>query len=41
MPADVELVRIPATFSEPWIIHAKVYYTLESLDRLDLHEVFF
>ena len=41
MPADVELVRIPATFSERWIIHAKVYYALESLDRLDLHEVFF
>ena len=41
MPEDVELVRIPATFSERWIIHAKVYYVLESLDRLDLHEVFF
>ena len=41
IPADVELVRIPATFSERWIIHAKVYYALESLDRLDLHEVFF
>ncbi len=41
IPEDVELVRIPATFSKPWIIHAKVYYALESLDRLDLHEVFF
>ena len=41
MPENVELVRIPATFSNRWIIHAKVYYTLESLDRLDLHEVFF
>ena len=41
MPEDVELVRIPATFSQRWIVHAKVYYTLESLDRLDLHEVFF
>ena len=41
MPEDVELFRIPATFSERWIIHAKVYYALESLDRLDLHEVFF
>ena len=41
IPENVELVRIPATFSERWIIHAKVYYALESLDRLDLHEVFF
>ena len=41
MPENVELVRIPATFSERWTIHAKVYYALESLDRLDLHEVFF
>ena len=41
MPEDVELVRVPATFSERWITHAKVYYALESLDRLDLHEVFF
>ena len=41
IPEDVELVRIPATFSERWVIHAKVYYVLESLDRLDLHEVFF
>ena len=41
MPGGVELVRIPATFSERWIIHARVYYALESLDRLDLHEVFF
>ena len=41
MPEDVELVRVPATFSDRWTIHAKVYYALESLDRLDLHEVFF
>lgn len=38
---DVEFVRIPATFSDQWVTHAKVYYALESLDRLDLHEVLF
>ena len=41
VPEDVEFVRIPATFSDHWVTHAKVYYALESLDRLDLHEVFF
>lgn len=41
IPTAVELVRVPATFSERWIIHAKVYYALESLDRLELHEVLF
>ena len=36
LPADVQLRRIPAQFSPQWIGTAKVWYTLEGLNREDL-----
>ena len=36
LPADVQLRRIPAQFSPPWVGTAKVWYTLEALNREDL-----
>src|SRR5829696_8620650 len=36
LPADVQLRRIPAQFSPPWVGTAKVWYTLEGLNREDL-----
>lgn len=40
-PKGVEFVRLPAALGAAWQVHAYVYYTLEALDRLDLHPVFF
>ena len=41
-PENVELKRTPVTFSEVWITHARVYFVLEALGRLeDLHSKFF
>jgi len=38
-PPDVELRRIPAIFRESWIPHARLFYTLETLDELGrLHQ---
>jgi len=36
LPADVQLRRIPAQFSPQWIGTAKVWYTLEAMNREDL-----
>jgi thiol:disulfide interchange protein DsbA len=36
LPADVQMRRIPAQFSPQWIGTAKVWYTLEGLNREDL-----
>ena len=36
LPADVQLRRIPAQFSPQWVGTAKVWYTLEGLNREDL-----
>jgi protein dithiol oxidoreductase (disulfide-forming) len=33
LPADVQLRRIPAQFSPPWIGTAKVWYTLEAMNE--------
>ena len=33
LPADVQLRRIPAQFSPPWVGTAKVWYTLEALNE--------
>src|SRR5213593_4816805 len=33
LPADVQLRRIPAQFSPPWVATAKVWYTLEALNE--------
>ena len=41
-PEGAEFARTPATFNELWITHARVYFMLEGLGRLDdLHPVFF
>lgn len=38
-PADVHLRRIPAIFSERWVPHAQLYYTLEALGEVErLHQ---
>ena len=37
----VHLRLIPAVFSARWVVGARVYYTLEAMDRLDLHPVVF
>ena len=37
----VHLQLIPAIFSSRWAIGARVYYTLQELDRLDLHPIVF
>lgn len=34
-PADVALRRIPAILNESWKAHARIFYTLESLNELD------
>jgi thiol:disulfide interchange protein DsbA len=36
LPADVQLRRIPAQFSPPWVGTARVWYTLEAMNRDDL-----
>ena len=41
VPENVEFLKVPATFSKTWVVHAKVYYALKALDRLDLHPLFF
>lgn len=34
-PADVALRRIPAILNDSWKAHARIFYTLESLNELD------
>src|SRR5947199_9008119 len=36
LPADVQMRRIPAQFSPQWVGTARVWYTLEALNREDL-----
>ena len=41
-PADVAYVRIPAAFSQSWVPHARLYYTLDALGEVDrLHDQVF
>jgi thiol:disulfide interchange protein DsbA len=41
-PADVAYVRIPAVFSQSWVAHARLFYTLDALGELDrLHDQVF
>lgn len=41
-PANVEFIRIPAIFSDRWAIHARLFYTAETLGVLDkLHSKIF
>ena len=41
-PADVAYTRIPAVFSQGWVAHARLYYTLDALGALDkLHDQVF
>ena len=37
LPARVKFVRIPASWSEGMQLQQQLYYTLEALNRLDLH----
>lgn len=37
----VQLRLLPAVFSARWAVGARVYYALESMERLDLHPVVF
>ena len=42
VPEGAEFVRTPATFNALWTTHARVYFVLEGLGRLEeLHPVFF
>ncbi|MFA5520847.1 MAG: thiol:disulfide interchange protein DsbA/DsbL [Castellaniella sp.] len=41
LPEDVVLQRVPVAFNAGMEDLQKLYYTLENLDRLDLHEAFF
>ncbi len=41
-PADVAFVRVPAVFSQSWVAHARLFYTLDALGELDrLHDQLF
>lgn len=40
-PEDVVFVRMPALLGPAWVVHAYTYYSLEALDRLDLHSKIF
>ncbi len=41
-PADVTFTRIPAVFSQSWVAHARLYYTLDALGEADrLHDQVF
>ncbi|ADU91585.1 thiol:disulfide interchange protein DsbA/DsbL [Taylorella equigenitalis] len=41
LPEDVKLILVPIAFNETMVPFQKLYYTLESLNRLDLHSEFF
>ncbi len=42
IPKDVKLERVPAVFNKIWALHAKVYFTLKTIDKLDIyHQKFF
>lgn len=36
-PANIELVRVPVTWSPGHVMHARLYYTLQAVGRGDLH----
>lgn len=40
-PNKVQVQRVPVSFREIVEPHARLYYTLEAIDRLDLHEAAF
>lgn len=41
LPKDIYLQRVPVSFRSIVEPHARIYYTLEALNRLDLHDVVF
>ena len=42
LPADVKFVRMPAVLNPQWAVHAKAYYTAETLGVLDkIHPALF
>lgn len=41
LPEDTVLQRVPVAFNAGMVDLQRMYYTLEALDRLDLHEAFF
>ncbi len=39
---DIELVNMPVVFNKPWLLHARVFYTIRELDNhAELHKNFF
>ena len=40
-PANIHIQHVPVSFREVVEPHARIYYTLEALNRLDLHEAVF
>ena len=41
LPKDAQLRRVPAVFRDDWMPAAKVYYTLEQMGQLRLHDKVF
>ena len=39
---DIELVNMPVVFNKPWLLHARVFYTIREMDNyIELHKNFF
>ena len=39
---DIELVNMPVVFNKPWLLHARVFYTIREMDNYtELHKNFF
>ena len=39
---DIELVNMPVVFNKPWLLHARVFYTIKEMDNYsELHKNFF
>ena len=39
---DIEFVNMPVVFNKPWLLHARVFYTIEEMDNYsELHKSFF
>lgn len=41
LPKDAQLRRVPAVFRDDWMPAAKIYYTLEQMGQLHLHDKVF
>ena len=39
---DIEFVNMPVVFNKPWLLHARVFYTIKEMDNYsELHKNFF